>query len=98
MMVAKRSVAAGCAIILLALSGHAAGSQATRTIKIIVSSTPGGGSDILGRLLAEQIARAQGPTIVIENRPGAGTVIGTDAASRAPPDGGTLLITTPQVV
>jgi tripartite-type tricarboxylate transporter receptor subunit TctC len=98
MMIAKRSVAAGCAIVLLALSGNAAGSQATRTIKIIVSSTPGGGSDILGRLLAEQIARAQGPTIVIENRPGAGTVIGTDAASRAAPDGGTVLITTPEFV
>jgi tripartite-type tricarboxylate transporter receptor subunit TctC len=69
-----------------------------RTIKIIVSSTPGGGSDILGRLLAEQIARTQGPTIVVENRPGAGTVIGTDAASRAQPDGSTVLITTPEFV
>jgi tripartite-type tricarboxylate transporter receptor subunit TctC len=94
----KRSVAACCAIVLLALSGHAAGSQPTRTVKIIVSSTPGGGSDILGRLLAEQIARTPGPAIVIENRPGAGTVIGTDAASRAQPDGSTVLITTPEFV
>jgi tripartite-type tricarboxylate transporter receptor subunit TctC len=49
-------------------------------------------------LLAEQIARTQGPTIVVENRPGAGTVIGTDAASRAQPDGSTVLITTPEFV
>jgi len=97
-MIVRRSVAACVAIALLALSGSGAGSQATRTIKIISSSTPGGGSDILGRLLAEQIARTQGPTIVVENRPGAGTVIGTDAASRAPPDGGTVLITTPEFV
>jgi tripartite-type tricarboxylate transporter receptor subunit TctC len=94
----RRSVAACLAIILLALSDHGAWCQATRAIKIIVSSTPGGGSDILGRLLAEQIARAQGPTIVIENRPGAGTVIGTDAAARAAPDGNIVLITTPEFV
>jgi tripartite-type tricarboxylate transporter receptor subunit TctC len=94
----RNSVATFFAIILLALSGHGARSQATRTIKIIVSSTPGGGSDILGRLLAEQIARTQGPTIVVENRPGAGTVIGTDAASRAAPDGNIVLITTPEFV
>jgi tripartite-type tricarboxylate transporter receptor subunit TctC len=98
MMKFRRAVAACFAIILLALSGPGAGSQALRTIKIIVSSTPGGGSDILGRLLAEQIARTQGPTIVVENRPGAGTVIGTDAASRAQPDGSTVLITTPEFV
>jgi tripartite-type tricarboxylate transporter receptor subunit TctC len=98
MTMVRNSAAMCCAIILLALSGHSARSQATRTIKIIVSSTPGGGSDILGRLLAEQIARTQGPTIVIENRPGAGTVIGTDAASRAQPDGSTVLITTPEFV
>jgi tripartite-type tricarboxylate transporter receptor subunit TctC len=98
MMIVRRSVAACCAIALLALSGSGAGSQPTRTIKIISSSTPGGGSDILGRLLAEQIARTQGPTIVVENRPGAGTVIGTDAASRAQPDGNTVLITTPEFV
>jgi tripartite-type tricarboxylate transporter receptor subunit TctC len=98
MMKFRRAVAACFAIILLALSGPGAGSQALRTIKIIVSSTPGGGSDILGRLLAEQIARTQGPAIVVENRPGAGTVIGTDAASRAQPDGSTVLITTPEFV
>ena len=86
------------AIGLLALSANGAWSQATRTIRIIVSSTPGGGSDILGRLLAEQIARMQGPTIVVENRPGAGTVIGTDVASRAAPDGNTVLIVTPEFV
>jgi tripartite-type tricarboxylate transporter receptor subunit TctC len=94
----RSSIIACSAIVLLALSGHRAWSQGLRTIKIIVSSTPGGGSDILGRLLAEQISRSQGPTIVVENRPGAGTVIGTDVASRAAPDGSVVLITTPEFV
>jgi tripartite-type tricarboxylate transporter receptor subunit TctC len=48
--------------------------------------------DVLGRVLAEEIGRAHGPTMVIENRPGAGTVIATELVSRAPPDGNTLLM------
>ena len=55
---------------------------------------PGGSTDILARLLAEQIGRQQGPTAVIENRPGAGTVIGSEAVSRAALDGSTVLINT----
>jgi tripartite-type tricarboxylate transporter receptor subunit TctC len=80
------------AVILIGLSGHGAWSQATRTIKIVVPVSPGGASDLLARLLGEQIGRAQGPTIVIEDRPGASGAIGTEAASRAAPDGNTLLI------
>ena len=53
---------------------------------------PGSGPDILSRLMAEQIGRAQGPTVVVENRPGAGTVIGTEAVERAEPDGHTVLL------
>jgi tripartite-type tricarboxylate transporter receptor subunit TctC len=58
----------------------------------------GGGVDLLARLLAEQISWAHGPTMVIENRPGAGTIIGTEAASRAASDGRTLLFNTPNFV
>ena len=78
----------------LLVSGHDAWSQTTRTIKIVVPYAPGDGPDFLARLLADEIGRAQGLTIVIENRPGAGTVIGTEAVSRAAPDGNTLLINT----
>jgi tripartite-type tricarboxylate transporter receptor subunit TctC len=85
-------------IILLSLSDHDAGSQSTRPIKLIVPLAPGGGTDILARLLAEQIGRSQGPTMVIENRPGAGTVIGVEAAMHAAPDGNTLLFNTPPFV
>src|SRR5215213_1353937 len=80
------------------LSSPAAQARSSRTIKLIVPSTPGGGADVLARLLADQIGKAQGQTMVVENRPGAGNTIGTEAVSRAAPDGDTLLITTPEFV
>jgi tripartite-type tricarboxylate transporter receptor subunit TctC len=89
-----RPVIAGAAVIFITLSGHCAWSQTSRTIKIVVPSPPGGGPEMLVRVLADQISQAQGPTMVIENRPGAATVIGTEAVARAAPDGNTLLITT----
>jgi tripartite-type tricarboxylate transporter receptor subunit TctC len=78
-------------IVVSAWCGHSAWSQAARTIRIIVPFPPGGPTDFLARLLAEQVGRAERQTIVVENRPGAGSVVGTDAASRATPDGSTLL-------
>jgi tripartite-type tricarboxylate transporter receptor subunit TctC len=63
----------------------------SRQIKMVVPVAPGGPFDFVGRLLAEQIGRAQGPTMLIENRPGAGTAIATEAVSRAAPDGSTIL-------
>jgi tripartite-type tricarboxylate transporter receptor subunit TctC len=69
--------------------------QTSRTVKIIVPLAAGGGADILARVLAEQINRSQGATVVVENRPGAGTAIATDFVARSAPDGSTLLITNP---
>ena len=85
-------IAAALAVATAAFSGQNAWSQATRTIKIVVPVPAGGGNDILARLLGEQISRTQGTTIVVENRPGAGSAIGSEAVSRATPDGNTLLI------
>jgi tripartite-type tricarboxylate transporter receptor subunit TctC len=59
---------------------------------MVVPAPPGGAADIVARLLGEQIERARRLAVVIENRPGAGTVIGTEAVARAAPDGSTLLI------
>jgi tripartite-type tricarboxylate transporter receptor subunit TctC len=87
---------AGAAILAvissLFLSGHSAWSQTARTIKIVVPFPPGGAADFLARVLAEQVGRLKGLTTVVENRPGAGSVVGTDAVSRAAPDGKTLLL------
>jgi tripartite-type tricarboxylate transporter receptor subunit TctC len=77
---------------------HLSPAQATRTIRIIVPSTVGGGADLLARLVADHIARAQNIKVVVENRPGASNTIGTEVASRAEPDGNTLLISTPEFV
>src|SRR5205085_11156208 len=85
------------AVLALLWSGSAGWSQA-RTIKIVVPAPPGGGMDFLTRLLAEQIGRTQGLTIVIESRPGAGGRIATEAVSRLAPDGTTLLMTYPALV
>jgi tripartite-type tricarboxylate transporter receptor subunit TctC len=90
--VRNRLATALAAAILLAACGPSAWAQATGTIKIVVPYTPGSGPDILSRLMAEQIGRAQGPTMVVENRPGGGTVIGTEAVERAEPDGHTVLL------
>jgi tripartite-type tricarboxylate transporter receptor subunit TctC len=80
------------AVGLMAPLAPSAWSQPAGTIKIVVPYTPGSGPDILSRLMAEQIGRAQGPTVVVENRPGGGTVIGTEAVERAEPDGHTVLL------
>jgi tripartite-type tricarboxylate transporter receptor subunit TctC len=84
--------------LLVMFSGHAASSQTARTIKIVVPLAPSGAADILARLLAEEIGRSQGQKMLIENRPGAGTSIGTEAVSRATPDGNTLLLATTDFV
>ncbi len=54
--------------------------------------TPGSGPDITSRLMSDQISKAHGVNMVVENRPGAGTVIGTEAAARAAPDGSTVVM------
>ena len=64
----------------------------TRPIRIIVPSTPGGGSDISARLIAQEFTKRWGQSVVVENRAGAGTIVGTDLAAKAPRDGHTLLM------
>jgi tripartite-type tricarboxylate transporter receptor subunit TctC len=83
---------------LAALTAQGTWSQAAKSIKIIVPYTPGNGPDILARLLGQQVALAHGPSVVVENRPGAGAVIGTDVVARSAPDGTTLLLAAPALV
>jgi len=65
-----------------------------RVIKIIVPFAPGGGTDAIARVLAQEMARDLGGSIIIENKPGAGTIIGSQAVATAEPDGYTLLMAT----
>jgi tripartite-type tricarboxylate transporter receptor subunit TctC len=67
----------------------------SRTIRFISPFAPGGGTDTVGRVLAPPLARALGQNVIVENRPGASTVIGTELVVRAPADGYTILIMSP---
>lgn len=66
----------------------------SRPIRMIVAVSPGGPTDLLARTLGQKMAEAWGQSVVVENRPGAGQVIGTGVAAKAAPDGYTLLMTT----
>jgi tripartite-type tricarboxylate transporter receptor subunit TctC len=63
-----------------------------KTIRMIVPFPPGGGNDIVGRLLAQGLAEGLGHQVIVDNRGGAGGTIGTDVTAKAPPDGYTMLI------
>ena len=63
-----------------------------RPVRLIVPSSPGGGSDFLGRVLAQKLSELMGQQFVVENRAGASSMIGTELASKAPPDGYTLVL------
>jgi tripartite-type tricarboxylate transporter receptor subunit TctC len=84
---------AGGATALPALSNIArAQTYPTRPVRIIVGAAPGGGADITARLIGQWLSERLGQQFLIENRPGGGTNIGTEAVVRAPADGYTLLL------
>ena len=62
----------------------------TRPVTIIVASTPGGGTDIVSRIVGEQLSKQLGQPFVVQNLPGAGSLTGTEVAAKAAPDGYTL--------
>ena len=82
------------AVLLTAVAGSApAVAQQgfpNKPIRLLVSYAPGGSADIMARLLADPLGRALGTTIVVENKPGGGGIVGTEACARAPADGYTL--------
>src|SRR6266853_242281 len=73
---------------------HAFAGYPDRIIKIVVPFAPGGGTDVVARTLAQEMARDLGVSVIIENKPGAGTIIGTQAVAASEPDGHTLLMAT----
>ena len=87
------------ALALLPAAGAAApvfaqGAYPDRPIRVIVPYLAGGSTDVGARIIAERMAAGLGQPIVIDNRPGAGVIVGTNAVAKADPDGYTLLITT----
>jgi tripartite-type tricarboxylate transporter receptor subunit TctC len=71
----------------------------TRPVRLIVPLAPGGATDIIARVIGQWLAERLGQPFIVENRPGAGTNLGTEAVVRAPPDGYTLLlVSTPNAI
>src|SRR5438105_2143046 len=81
-------------IVFLALLSGTAYAFPDKPVKIIVAFPPGGGTDIVARLLAPRLGEAWGQAVIVENRAGASGTIGTEAAARAEPDGHTLFMAT----
>jgi tripartite-type tricarboxylate transporter receptor subunit TctC len=75
-------------------SARAQGNHSGKTIKVIVPYPAGGTTDLLGRMIAEQLRSALSATVVVENKPGAGTTLGAEQVAKAEPDGNTLLMAT----
>src|ERR1700694_5048418 len=97
MPLTRREAIAGFAGGLALLTGRAAFAQAaypSRAIKLIVPYPEGGTTDFLGRLVADQLKSGMGATVIVENKPGAGTTLGADQVAKADPDGYTLLMAT----
>ncbi|MBW0170310.1 MAG: tripartite tricarboxylate transporter substrate binding protein [Hydrogenophaga sp.] len=86
----------GCALLasLAVFAGTAHAQYPDRPVRIIVPFAPGGGTDLIARTLGQGMTKELGQSVIIENKPGAGTVIGTDLAAKSPPDGYTLVIAT----
>ena len=83
------------ALVLSALPNQPArAAYPDRIIRIVVPFAPGGGTDVIARALAQEMAKDLGASVIIENKPGAGTIIGTQAVATSEPDGYTLLMGT----
>src|SRR6201992_52582 len=64
-------------------------------VRLIVPFAPGGGVDIMARLLADFLSQDLGQAVIVENKPGAGTIVGTQEVARSDPDGYTLMLGSP---
>jgi tripartite-type tricarboxylate transporter receptor subunit TctC len=91
-MMFARALMGLLAAALLTLVAQGAHAQSSGIIRIIVPFAPGGINDTAARLLQPYLEKALGQTVIIDNRPGASGIVGTDAAARATPDGRTLVM------
>jgi tripartite-type tricarboxylate transporter receptor subunit TctC len=87
-----------CAIIVAVPLGLAAGEAAAqkwpeKTVRMVTPFAPGGGTDVFARILAQRLSEVYGHQFIVDNRPGAGSTIGTEYVAKSPPDGYTLLMT-----
>src|SRR5512140_1235477 len=84
------------ALVVGAISGHAHAADAnypSRPIRLISPFTPGGGNDLVSRAVAVAMTKNIGQSVVVDNRPGANTIVGMEIVAKAAPDGYTLIMT-----
>lgn len=86
-----------CAVFAMMAASNAwaaedAAKYPSRPIRIIVGFTPGGGNDIIARIVGQKLSESLGQPVIIENKPGAGAIVATDYVAKSPPDGYTLLV------
>lgn len=94
-MLTRRALLAGPAALVLGVADNATAQEwPQRTIRIVVAFGPGGGTDIVGRIIAQSMQEKLGQSVVIENRPGAAGTLGNEVVARADKDGYTLGIMT----
>lgn len=91
---ALRRMAQGIGLSLAILVSSAHAQYPDKPVRIVVPFAPGGGTDLIARTLGQGMSQALGQPVIIENKPGAGTVIGTDLVAKSAPDGYTLVIAT----
>src|SRR3982074_2025855 len=87
-----------CAVIAAASLGLGAGEATAqkwpeKTVRIVTPFAPGGGTDVFARILAQRLSEVLGQQFIVDNRPGAGSTIGTEYVAKSSPDGYTLLMT-----
>ena len=85
---------AGCLLPALFAAGAAAQDYPNRIVRVIVPATAGGGADIIARIFSQPLGRSLGQNVVVDNRPGAANIIGTELVAKSAPDGYTLLLGT----
>lgn len=91
-MAATRLIVSSTAALIACVSGAAAQSYPAKPIRVVVPFAAGGGADIIARIVAPRMTEQLGQQVVVENRPGAATIVGAEAVARAPGDGYTLLM------
>ncbi|MBL6077382.1 tripartite tricarboxylate transporter substrate binding protein [Belnapia sp. T18] len=90
----RAALAAGAGLLAAPALAHAQETWPARTVRLVVPFTPAGTTDIAARILAERLTQRLGQNVIVENRPGAGGNIGSDAVVQADPDGYSLLMCT----
>src|SRR5258708_9914851 len=88
-------MAIGLAVLVASLVAGAAGAQQypAKPIRIVVGFAPGGGSDFIARVIAQKLTERFRTQVIVENRPGAGSTLGSQVVVKSPPDRYTLLLT-----